>query len=711
MCELLSVECVAKAMGIGLRAVQKMISEKRLTAEIMQGSRGGAGGITYRIPLDALPVEAQVRYWMSRDSTEAGDADIAGYRERYGEAGLKELLRSQAAAREVIGRLSGMLRGRGAVYEEAAKRYGVSTRTIRRWESAYRENGLKGLMKPLERADKGESRTICAWAGDFLKHMYVGGQVGGIGGGNAKICQQSAAERLKEEAERLGENACDMCPYCAGSSVRSEMSRAEREKFPECDKASGHGMIVPNNRYAVNRYMAQIPQALKDFGRYGDRYWAAHHMQKARRDKPTRVNECWFGDHHRFDLFVLGEDGVPFRPWLTAWTDACSGEFVGWMLTAEPSSDTIAESFCRAAAYTRGSDIHGLPGAVYVDNGKDYRSARFEGGKVAYKGLGKLNGRFDPDGEGGDNAKSLLQYFDVNMIRAQPYKAWSKTIERLFGVIEQRWIRELPGWCGDSPDERPQDMGGATNRPGPAGEVNARVAEMVRRGELLTFETFAKIWARKILPEYRAHKGADGRSPGEIYASAERYPMPTPNWDTLALMKSQAVQRKVETTGIRFQNQRYWDEALADYIGKYVTVRYNRGYNASVTVMHERHFVCEAEVAENLKLVGEDNEKIAEHMKAQARQRAKVTGEIKRLKQSVKGMKTRAAYAEEIDEQRDMYQATLVSTEGRRAARAKAEADERRAGKKKAADAGAGAVVSMLERRGAALAEKDAAEW
>lgn len=684
-------------LKLGLRAIQKAIAEGRIRAEIEHGGCG-RGGITYRIPLDALPVEAQVRYWMSRDSTEAGDADIAGYRERYGEAGLKELLRSQAAAREVIGRLSGMLRGRGAVYEEAAKRYGVSTRTIRRWESAYREKGLKGLMKPLERADKGESRTICAWAGDFLKHMYVGGQVGGIGGGNAKICQQSAFVRLQEEAERLGDSACDMCPYCAGSSVRSEMSRAEREKFPECDKASGHGMIVPNNRYAVNRYMAQIPQALKDFGRYGDRYWAAHHMQKARRDKPTRVNECWFGDHHRFDLFVLGEDGVPFRPWLTAWTDACSGEFVGWMLTAEPSSDTIAESFCRAAAYTRGSDIHGLPGAVYVDNGKDYRSERFEGGKVAYKGLGKLNARFDPDGEGGDNAKSLLQYFDVNMIRAQPYKAWSKTIERLFGVIEQRWIRELPGWCGDSPDERPQNLG-------------IELSRLQKDGKMLTFEQFAEIWATKILPEYRAHRGADGRSPGEIYASAERYPMPTPNWDTLALMKSQAVQRKVETTGIRFQNQRYWNEILSDYIGQYVTVRYNRGYCESVTVMHERHFVCEAEVAENLKLVGEDNEKIAEHMKAQARQRAKVTGEIKRLKQSVKGMKTRAAYAEEIDEQRDMYQATLVSTEGRRAAQAKAEAAQRRAGKKKAADAGAGAVVSMLERRGAALAEQDAAEW
>ena len=59
--------------------VRDCCRDGRLTAEVQRGTRG-AGGITYRIPLDALPVEAQVRYWMSRDSTEAGDADIAGYR-------------------------------------------------------------------------------------------------------------------------------------------------------------------------------------------------------------------------------------------------------------------------------------------------------------------------------------------------------------------------------------------------------------------------------------------------------------------------------------------------------------------------------------------------------------------------------------------------------------------------------------------------------
>lgn len=704
-----NAERASNLMGLSLRTLQRLISEKRLIAEKMQGTRGGAGGITYRIPLEALPIEAQARYWMEEGAKGAGEdpAGLAAYREAYGEEGLCELLRMQKAARECIGRLDMAKGGRGEIYDDIAQRYEISTRTLRRWEKSYREKGLSGLMRPTERADKNQSRTICAWAGDYLKYMYAGNQQAGLNAGNSKICQAAALERLRQEAKRLGDSACDACPYCVGSARRQELSVEEIRDYPACSEAKG-SMIVPDNRHAVNRYMKNVPEQVKRYGRYGSRAWEAEFMVKVRREKPTRVNECWFGDHHKFDLFVLGEDGVPFRPWLTAWTDACSGEFVGWMLTAEPNSDTIAESFCRAAAYTVGSEIHGLPAAVYVDNGKDYRSSRFEGDKITEWKLERLNARFDPDGTGSDNAGSLLQYFDVQMIRAKPYRAWSKTIERLFGVIEGRWIRELPGWCGDSPQERPQDMGGATRRPGADGDLNERVKAMAARGELLTFETFARIWQKKILPEYRAHKTADGRSPQEIYEQAERFPTLTPSWDTLALMKSQSTERKVETTGIRFQNMRYWDTALADYVGQYVSVRFNRGYNESITVMNGKRYVCEAEAAVELKLIGEDQEKIAEHMRAQSNQRKKVTDELKRLKQSMRGRNMRAAYTEEIDEQRDRLSADYASIDAKKARAGRVTAAAKREGKRQQAAAGADAVVNMFESRGAAVAAREA---
>lgn len=691
----LTISEAANLEGKNESTIKRHIKDGKLDAIASSGSRGGRSGITYRIPLTALPVEAQVRYWMAAgagESGQAGDADLAGYRERYGEQGLRELLTMQAAVQELAGRREGGSKP-GEAYAAVAERHGISTRTLRRWEADYRAKGLKGLMRPLTRADAGESRTICAWAGDYIKYLMAGNQQGRMDGGNSKMRQNGVLERLREEAERQGDEACDNCPYCEGSWRRAEMGKEERKRFPACEHAEGR-MLVPDNRHAINRYMKNVPRQLLDYGRYGGRYWEAHYMQKVRRDRPRRVNECWFGDHHEFDLFVIGEDGVLIRPWLTAWTDACSGEIVGWMLTSAPNSDTIAESFCRAAAHTVGSDIHGLPAAIYVDNGKDYRSERFEGGRSVERGLGKLNGRFDPDG---DNAaeQSLLEYFDIVMIRAQPYRAWSKTIERVFGTLEMKWIRELPGWCGDNPKDRPQDFG-------------AQLRMQAERGELLTFETFAKIWQGKILPAYRAYKGEDGKgeSAGEIYKSAERFPTHTPSWDTLALMKSMRERRKVETTGIRFQNARYWDAALADYIGQYVEIRYNRGYNASITVMAGGRYVCEANIAQNMQLIETDREKLIAHMKAQAGQRKKVTSELARLGQSMKGINVRAAYAEEIDAQRDAREATYVSLDAQRAAAGKAEAEDRRAGRRRRSEAGAEKVVNMFEEMGRAMMDR-----
>ncbi len=69
--------------------------------------------------------------------------------------------------------------------------------------------------------------------------------------------------------------------------------------------------------------------------------------------------------------------------------DACSKENRRLGADIEPNSDTVADSFCRAAVYTKGSDVHGLPRYIYIDNGKDYRSHRFEGETLVETDLGR----------------------------------------------------------------------------------------------------------------------------------------------------------------------------------------------------------------------------------------------------------------------------------------------------------------------------------
>lgn len=119
--------------------------------------------------------------------------------------------------------------------------------------------------------------------------------------------------------------------------------------------------------------------------------------------------------------------------------DACSGCFVGWLLSFSPNSKTIGESLALAIAKT-GSPFEGPPMWLYIDNGKDYRSRMIEGtGEQAYQ-PGKLNSEITAD-------NALLKCLGIGVHHALPWRARSKTIERAFGLMEE-WIKEMPGYCG-----------------------------------------------------------------------------------------------------------------------------------------------------------------------------------------------------------------------------------------------------------------------
>ena len=289
----------------------------------------------------------------------------------------------------------------------------------------------------------------------------------------------------------------------------------------------------------------------------------------------------------------------------------------------------------------------------------------------------------DAGGEGG----ALL-----TNLNALPYRGWSKDVERAFGTLED-FVREFPGWCGDSPEERPEDNGRILRR-------------MKERGELMTFETFAKCFAEKLLPKYENHIGEDGLSPDQRYHQAEKARADTPDWATMAIFKSQSTKRVVTTQGVRLNNQLFWHPEMADIIREQVTIYYNRGYNPSVSVFSGGHFVCEAEPVELMALIDPDEERVAAHMADQKRQQRKVTDRLAYIRQSTKRI-TREAYAEEIDEQRQRM-ATVTSLEAARAGKAKQQVADKAAGRRKAASAGENAVRSMIAANGEKLLKRSA---
>ena len=163
---------------------------------------------------------------------------------------------------------------------------------------------------------------------------------------------------------------------------------------------------------------------------------------------------------------------------------------------------------------------------------------------------------------------------------------------------------------------------------------------------------------------------------------------------TMAIFKSQSVKRVVTTQGVRLNNQLFWHPEMADIIREQVTIYYNRGYNSSVSVFADGHFICEAEPVELMALIDPDEERVAAHMADQKRQQRKVTDRLAYIRQSTKWI-TREAYAEEIDEQRQRM-ATVTSLEAARAGKAKQQVADKAAGRRKAAFAGENAVRSMI---------------
>ena len=687
--ESVDTETAASLMGITVRAVQMKVGQGILSALCAIGS-GGNSGARYRIPITSLPPEAQMR-WRAMQSQKAGDVDLTTYKERMAQAAVNKLALSRKAQaqerriREEMGRavilelqakvdaceeLKALAGKRGGVMEAKqaiADKLGVSLRQLYEYQKAYEAEGMAGLMDKTERKDKGRSRTMCLAAQDYVREAYCSA---------GKALQNKVTENTQRLADGLGCEFCQNCPHNPGSLARAQaISAGKGDLYPACDMA-GQGMIPPANRHAVNRYIATIPLQERETGRKGWAYWEKAFMPKTLREKPDTVNAVWFGDHHEFDLFVL-KDGKPVRPWLTAWLDAKSNGIVGWIISPNPNSDTVVEALARGIAKTHGSPFYGNVEMLYIDNGKDYRCKRIEGDGSRDYSIGQLNIDCNAD-------NALLKSLGIGVTHAIPYRAWSKTIERIFGTLERRWIRPLPGWCGNGKEEKPEDLN-----------------EDIRKGRLFTFDEFVGLWTNTILPEYHNYKaeGVD-QSPLEIYLSSEKARTDVPSWAMLAIAMSLRKDRKVETTGVRLNNRWYWDPALARHVGSWVTLLYGRHDVTSVTVLKDGQFICQAADKEYMAVIGEDPERIVEHMKEQQLVRRAVREALRINRERVQVMYGMAAEIPDL-----AFAGNITSFAHEKAYKGQKEGKERLADQKAVKTAASTAAGSKIRSKWAADGE------
>lgn len=186
----------------------------------------------------------------------------------------------------------------------------------------------------------------------------------------------------------------------------------------------------------------QMGESALYLARHGFNQWNRKYASYVERDySDLSAGQCWVSDHAQIDVMVKDPaTGGAVCGWLTSFMDMKTGKVLGAFYHIEaPNSDHIFQAFYETAKR------YGLPEYVYIDQGKDYRSKDFAGGR--HKVIVDEK-----------RATTMLSALGVKVIFSLPYNAQAKTIERMHLKIKEGFSKHLPGYRGGNVVERPQKL-------------------------------------------------------------------------------------------------------------------------------------------------------------------------------------------------------------------------------------------------------------
>lgn len=235
----------------------------------------------------------------------------------------------------------------------------------------------------------------------------------------------------------------------------------------------------------------EIPKQSIYLARMGETAWNRKYGGYIERDYSNiTCNEVWVSDHAQIDVACFYSDDKVVFPWVTVWRDYKSGKWLGWILqSGNPNSDHIFQSFYYAA------EKYGLPKEVIIDNGKDYRSKDFAGGRKTIKIAANKS-----------KTMSMLAELNIDVHFALPYNAQTKPIERDFLKIKELLSKHCVGYRGGNVVERPE-----------------KLAKEIKSGKIMRFEDFKQLFDNYILNvlNKRPSQGTNlkGLCPDELFYS------------------------------------------------------------------------------------------------------------------------------------------------------------------------------------------------
>ena len=280
------------------------------------------------------------------------------------------------------------------VQRQAARKLGLSVRSLRRLMRSWQEQGIAGLTRQ-SRSDQGTSKHGEDWQIFILKTYREGNR------GSRSLTPAQVSLRVRVRAQELGV-----------------------EEYPS--RTTVYRILQPE---------IQKQQSKRSLGWRGDRL-----LITTREGIELAIewsNQVWQCDHTLVDVLVVDQSGELIgRPWLTIVVDTYSRCVMGLHLGFDaPSAQVVGLALRHAvlpkqypAAYELQQiwDTYGLPQYLYTDGGKDFRSQHLK--QVATE-LGI-----------------------VLCLRRKPSDGG--IVERPFGTFNREFFSTLPGYVSSNVIER-----------------------------------------------------------------------------------------------------------------------------------------------------------------------------------------------------------------------------------------------------------------
>jgi putative transposase len=333
-----------------------------------------------------------------------------------------------------------------------------------------------------------------------------------------------------------------------------------------------------------------------------------------------KVGDVFVADGHKLAFDIINpETGKPQRMLLILIIDWASRYPVGAALATSEDSQHIALAF-RNAFLTWGA----LPKYVYLDNGKAFRAKLFHGDWERHDLEDELGGIFPRLG--------------VGVTFAKEYNAQSKVIERFFQTFQEQFERFVTTFRGASVADKPATL-----------MRNEDWMRTMFEGKAPTIEEalcMMEFYFRQVYGNY-PHTGIGNRKPYEVFSSAsipdDRRVEPT----RLHYLMLTAMRRTVNAEGIMLHKLRYHHDALVDYVGRQVNIRFDYAESRWIMVFDEQdRYICHAELrrtqhpfihldTENPQSITDLRKELKQITKLRQKTRQNTKREIKQAQESV----------------------------------------------------------------------------